>query len=192
MLLFVSDDTNLDTKKSEMIPSTHWQHSIGKPKRQRQPLGWRPSQCTDEWLVASVCIQLHKMPNPRFDECAVMEQEAANAAAAAAKGLARGCCVASSRDCVCLKNTEFHSELVRPAGTRRYWFSRRVKRAGRKCSIRTRERWSAEMKRCARGTAACEDIKDEKKKKERESEEMWKMWKLYQCHQLLLFSCWHL
>lgn len=115
------------------------------------------------------------MPNPRFDECAVMKQEAATAAAAAAKGLARGCCVASSGDYVCLKNTEFHSELVRPAGTRRYWFSRRVKRAGRKCSIRTRERWSTEMKRCPRLTAACEDIKDKKiNKKKGASEEMWR------------------
>lgn len=42
------------------------------------------------------------MPNPRFDECAVIDQDATAAAATAtatAKGLARGCCVASSRDC---------------------------------------------------------------------------------------------
>lgn len=53
------------------------------------------------------------MPNPRFDECAVIEQDTA-------EGLARACRVISSRDCVRLKNTEFHTELARPAGTGRY------------------------------------------------------------------------
>lgn len=78
------------------------------------------------------------MPNPRFDECAVIEQDTA-------EGLARACRVISSRDCVLLKNTEFHTELARPAGTGRYWFSNRVEQAGRKCSIQT-----SEMKRGGR------------------------------------------
>lgn len=110
---------------------------------------------TDVWGVASVCIQLHKMPNPCFDECAVIEQDAA-------EGLAGACRVISSRDCVCLKNTEFHTELARPAGTGRYWFSNRVERVGRKCSIQTRE-----LKRGERYVrrAAHAGRKDKKKKK---------------------------
>lgn len=39
-----------------------------------------------------------------------------------------------------LKHTEFHTELARPAGTERYWFSNWVEKGGRKCSIQTRER----------------------------------------------------
>lgn len=73
------------------------------------------------------------MPNPCFDECAVIEKDTA-------EGLARACRVISSRDCVRLKNTEFHTELARPAGTGRYWFSNTVEKAGRKCSIQTSER----------------------------------------------------
>lgn len=76
--------------------------------------------------------RFNKIPNPSFDECAVFEQDTA-------EGLARACRVISSWDCVRLKNTEFHTELARPAGTGRYWFSNRVERGGRKCSIQTRE-----------------------------------------------------
>lgn len=76
--------------------------------------------------------RFNKIPNPSFDECAAIEQDTA-------EGLARACRVISSWDCVRLKNTEFHTELARPAGTGRYWFSNRVERGGRKCSIQTRE-----------------------------------------------------
>lgn len=53
------------------------------------------------------------MANPCFDVEAVIEQDTA-------KGLARARRVISSRDCVRLKNTEFHTELASPAGTGRY------------------------------------------------------------------------
>lgn len=53
------------------------------------------------------------MPNPCFDECAVIEKDTA-------EGLARARRVISSRDCERLKHTEFHTELARPAGTGRY------------------------------------------------------------------------
>lgn len=53
------------------------------------------------------------MPNPCLDECAVIEKDTA-------EGLPRACRVIASRDCVRLKNTEFHTELARPAGTGRY------------------------------------------------------------------------
>lgn len=60
-----------------------------------------------------VASTLGKMPNPCCDECAVIEKDTA-------EGLARARRVISSRDCARLKNTEFHTELARPAGTGRY------------------------------------------------------------------------
>lgn len=71
---------------------------------------------------------------------------------------------------VCLKNTEFHSELVQPAGTRRYWFSHRVKRAGRKRQHPDQE----EMKRYTRAAAACELTKEQLNgKKRRKKKHIW-------------------
>lgn len=108
-------------------------------------------------------------PNPCFDECAVMEKDTT-------EGLARAFRVVSSRDCVRLKHTEFHTELARPAGTERYWFSNRVVRGGKKCCTQTREE---------RGKRAlCEKsstCRRPDKKAEWQNVGTWPL-KLHQCH----------
>lgn len=101
------------------------------------------------------------MPNPSFDECAVIEKDTD-------EGLARVCHVISSRDCMCLKHTEFHTELARPAGTERYWFSNRVERGGRKCSTQTKER-----KREGRYVSGAAHARGRTKKAEWESVRTW-------------------
>lgn len=103
------------------------------------------------------------------------------------KALVRARRVISSRDCVRLKNTEFHTELARPAGTGRYWFSNGVERGGRKCSIQTRER-----KRGGRYVRRAAHAERKDKKAEWRNVGTWPL-KLYQCHPPpLLFLLWHL
>lgn len=113
------------------------------------------------------------MPDPRLEECAVIEKDTA-------EGLARASHVTSSLDCVSLKHTEFHTELGRPAGTGRYWFSNRVERVGRKCSTQTRE----EERRAQCEKSSTYGQKD--KKAEWKNVGTWSL-KLYQCHPPLLF-----
>lgn len=143
-----------------MLPRTRWQHLTGKPR-----------------------LGLHKMPNPRSDERVAIDQDATVAAVATAKGLARGCCVASSRDCFPQKH--WISQWISGAS----WYEEILifpqSQEGRKEMLHPDQR-----ERCSVAQAACQ-ITDKKLNKKGQRRNV-VMWKLYQCHQLLFFSCWHL